>query len=103
VTVAGTSGGPDVLSVPAEDTGSEDTGSEDTGSHLAIISASCPRSVGLERKSFIPALRQRSRSVRMESAVSAMIGIPGCVDARMTRVAAKPSITGISQSISTRS
>ena len=55
------------------------------------------------RKSSMPASRHRSRSPSSAEAVIAMIGTrsPACSWSRIARVAAKPSIRGIRQSIRT--
>ena len=61
---------------------------------------------GLVRKSFMPATMQRSRVSWKPSAVMATMGtvdLDGCGRARMARVAATPSITGMCRSINTRS
>jgi len=70
------------------------------------IAVSSARRNGLDRKSSIPATRHASRSSAVALAVSAITSwrpAPAAARRRSSRVASKPSITGIWQSISTRS
>jgi hypothetical protein len=62
--------------------------------------------IGLDKRSSMPAARQRRRSSPITAALCAMIGIcppTRASSSRMLRASAKPSITGMSRSLSTRS
>jgi hypothetical protein len=73
--------------------------------HFVKQAASWSDRIGFVRKSFIPTAKQWSRSVAVAEAVSATIGTlePELVNLRIAKVAAKPSIPGMTQSMNTSS